>query len=1126
MRKPEFVLGVPDLSFRAGLDGTLFAPVGDEGVGTFLGILVIDNTGVTIGLRGEYQIPYLLDVVVPIGGRFPSKDPDWFVHIGSDNVTVPGKVIRGPGPIQARILPDLIPVEAWAYVMVRGDGLERLGGDPSLDFSGFALGIGVGFQQRFGVSPIYLQLSASALVGLATHPLIMAGTGRFDGSLHLGPVSIGVEANIQLQVGPGSEMWADFHACASVDLFFFDLEGCVDVTVGGKTTTIPDPGEWPLLRVSLSDHLYRSSSDAAVDATDAPVVWPDAIPILQFAVGPASALSAASASQFLAQLTLPGQPSIWCGDCGGDGVTGSDQLRYTYSLAGLRLVEVDGANETLVAGTLADGSSGLEACWLVPKSGDAANRNGARELALLTWETQLWMRRLIDGGTNLPDDPNSRVTNYCQPRRRPIAGWALGANALDVGGGWRLPPENLPPDPFRSRVDATIQITWASLPFNGQTVAGMPAPALYTPPKVETLSAAIDVGRSIAAAFDLPEVVVPGSGKEIVIRVEPNQLVAHVVFSEVTFDIELYVAVTAANASDVHVSDDKSGAWAIRRTIAMPDGRSAILITRSAATEPLLGVSITYPFAIDIAILGIRAVSNTAQQNATNANDAAKAAADNNKQKKDQPVIDRRNLLQPGKLYRIDVDMSCLGERSGSGSATFPAAPALHSQSFWFKTAAPGSVSLKSGQRGYLRSLGKDQALLDPLQLERYLLGYDPIDKATNWLCDDPLAVHFGVDHVPALAKLYGRGFELRITRIDAPPAQSPLDGPLILTLGELERKRLGSQVDQLIADGLAAASDPCPLPLPGLTAKSNPALEPQARYSLAVNLPSTAGQPPAMVPGVVFQTSRFRDDAELFADLGFNSTGTASVSGDVAVTAASLSAPATPSSDAGLDDALTRLGLSPWPLAGKGRTSALWRQDGSSWKLAGVLLESPEPIERPNRIVLKALGSGAHNFEMRRSNSSATRILYLTATPFVPASPLTISRRYFSDASLAVAAWPVRGHCNLRDRRGAFVRGRIRMNYLFTPSSLFRAWTLTAKGDPDIADGVHARLWFDPKLGLPITPFMAIPLIDTSERACTGLWFDKSGAPLTLPIKLEQHSFVDVHVPSTMTSGYMSSPC
>jgi hypothetical protein len=54
----------------------------------------------------------------------------------------------------------------------------------------------------------------------------------------------------------------------------------------------------------------------------------------------------------------------------------------------------------------------------------------------------------------------------------------------------------------------------------------------------------------------------------------------------------------------------------------------------------------------------------------------------------------------------------------------------------------------------------------------------------------------------------------------------------------------------------------------------------------------------------------------------------------------------------------------------------------------------------------------------------------------------------------------------------------------------------------------------------------MALPVTDKSYAALVGMWRDKDGTPLILPIDLQQQSFVEVHIPSTNVGGYLSWPC
>ena len=102
---------------------------------------------------------------------------------------------------------------------------------------------------------------------------------------------------------------------------------------------------------------------------------------------------------------------------------------------------------------------------------------------------------------------------------------------------------------------------------------------------------------------------------------------------------------------------------------------------------------------------------------------------------------------------------------------------------------------------------------------------------------------------------------------------------------------------------------------------------------------------------------------------------------------------------DGAFDTALRHIGLEGWPIADTPRTSLLWlpRNDGSGWDCAGVLIESPEPIHRDGRCTVDGLTAvlapshPAVNFNTQFSDRSGSRILFLTDTPFLPASWLDL---------------------------------------------------------------------------------------------------------------------------------------
>ena len=87
-------------------------------------------------------------------------------------------------------------------------------------------------------------------------------------------------------------------------------------------------------------------------------------------------------------------------------------------------------------------------------------------------------------------------------------------------------------------------------------------------------------------------------------------------------------------------------------------------------------------------------------------------------------------------------------------------------------------------------------------------------------------------------------------------------------------------------------------------------------------------------------------------------------------------------------------LGLDGWPAATNPRVSLLWisqsAPEGLSWLCTGLLVESPEPIDRPGRVELKSLRLimsplPAGTFDIRRSDRSRSRLLWVCSTPFTP---------------------------------------------------------------------------------------------------------------------------------------------
>src|SRR5262249_34921289 len=133
---------------------------------------------------------------------------------------------------------------------------------------------------------------------------------------------------------------------------------------------------------------------------------------------------------------------------------------------------------------------------------------------------------------------------------------------------------------------------------------------------------------------------------------------------------------------------------------------------------------------------------------------------------------------------------------------------------------------------------------------------------------------------------------------------------------------------------------------------------------------------------------------AGMLAGIGFKPSASAAT-GDIELTQLpALGTAIIDGSDADFEAALDTIGLEGWPAAVASRVSIIWlRQDsnaGPSWKCAGLLLESPEAIDRPGRVELQALRlvmqpRPAGTFDIRRSDRSRSRILWLCSIPFFP---------------------------------------------------------------------------------------------------------------------------------------------
>ena len=266
---------------------------------TFLAVLDIDfgRGTMTIGIVAAYEIESILKIRVPITAFFDARQPEnWLVDLGSytDRVTVEVlDVISGSG-----------------YLMVHGNGIS-LPTTPALVVpSGFAVATGFHLQAVLMGSKavgLYLEVAAGFDAILGLDPFYLAGIIYVRGELRLWIVGISASAELIVQVGTREENgviikdpYVHGEVCGSVDFFFFEVKGCVELTIGDPTTPTPDPR--PLIAgvslISRTPALLEGTGAGApidgkladaVDVTDGgelPTVPLDAIPAIAFATPP------------------------------------------------------------------------------------------------------------------------------------------------------------------------------------------------------------------------------------------------------------------------------------------------------------------------------------------------------------------------------------------------------------------------------------------------------------------------------------------------------------------------------------------------------------------------------------------------------------------------------------------------------------------------------------------------------------------------------------------------------------------------------------------------------------------------------------------------------------------------
>ena len=428
---------------------------------TFLAVLDLDfgRGTITIGIVAEYEIEAILKIRIPVTAFFDTNHvPDWFVELGTyqDRVTVEVlDVISGSG-----------------YLMIHGNGVSiPVPGFPSVP-NGLAIAAGFHISAVLMGSKavgLYLEVAGGfdAIVGF--DPFFIAGKIYVRGELRLFVVSIGASAELTVMVGKRTidgvvhdDPYVHGEVCGSVDLFFFEVKGCVSLTIGNEPED--NPAAKPLVAgvslVSRSPALVEGTAtgravDAKIgDAVDAaaagppplPVVPLDAIPVVSFSTPP----------RVVANSVLGGQPF------GQNGAAANP-----WSRIGDRWWRYEVASVTLDGPLLPPPPAGKtpSSWWTGAPAGTTVP---VTALALLDWLPTPFSRAL-PYGEQLTTSVVDRWGTVCHPAApaAPVMWTFDGKPTGPSVPGWRLAgiPWPDPPDTIRSAPvagEVTVTEPWRS----------------------------------------------------------------------------------------------------------------------------------------------------------------------------------------------------------------------------------------------------------------------------------------------------------------------------------------------------------------------------------------------------------------------------------------------------------------------------------------------------------------------------------------------------------------------------------------------------------------------------------------------------------------------------------------
>ncbi|MBY8977176.1 hypothetical protein KHP62_15265 [Rhodobacteraceae bacterium NNCM2] len=245
----------------------------EEAGGSLLAVIDLDagRGTLTIGIVASYEAAPLLKIRIPIEAFFHlTERGNWHIFIGKID-----------DPIQAKVISVF---EGSGYLMISGNGLSS----PKLTDipSGLAIATGLHVELIWGNKEIRIYASIAggfdAIMGFK--PFFLDGLLYVRGELRLIIIGISAYAELGVRIGRDPVTDADIarlegEICGKVDLFFFEIKGCVDFALGDNPPRpIPDLVERMSL-VSRGPALVQGSgTDQPIDAVLAEAIMQDNAP--------------------------------------------------------------------------------------------------------------------------------------------------------------------------------------------------------------------------------------------------------------------------------------------------------------------------------------------------------------------------------------------------------------------------------------------------------------------------------------------------------------------------------------------------------------------------------------------------------------------------------------------------------------------------------------------------------------------------------------------------------------------------------------------------------------------------------------------------------------------------------